>query len=183
MTNKIPHLRHDVLTAVLLKMTNKITHLRYDVLTAVLLKMTNKITHFRYDVLTAVLLKIQVSWDAMPCHQGRRYQGVKGCIAFIWMGEKTEQKTLKYQQSVAQWHSITSKKCKFSRLQVLKLRNSLQSVSKDHSKITLQYKQAAPKISHYLTVPVIKHPAHVQTNSMFPLPCDKKVQRYYGIYC
>jgi hypothetical protein len=84
------------------EMTNKITHLRYDVLTTVLLKMTNKITHFRYDVLTPVLFKIQVLWDAMPCHQGRRYQGVMGCIAFIWMGKKTERKSLKHQQSVAQ---------------------------------------------------------------------------------
>lgn len=65
-------------------------------------EMMNKITHLRYDVRTEVLLKIQVIWDGMPCHQGRRFQGFKGCTAFISMGEKTEQKSLKYQESLAQ---------------------------------------------------------------------------------
>jgi len=62
----------------------------------------NKITHLRYDVLTAVLLKIQVLWDAMPRHQGTRFQGFKGCTACICMCEKMEQKSLKYQESLAQ---------------------------------------------------------------------------------
>jgi hypothetical protein len=70
----------------------------------------NKITHMRYDVLTAVSLKIQVLWVAMPRHQGRRFQGFKGRTAFICMGEKMQQKSLQYQESLAQRHGITSQR-------------------------------------------------------------------------
>lgn len=65
-------------------------------------EMMNKITHLRYDVLTAVSLKIQVLRDAMPRHQGTRFQGFKGCTACICMGEKMERKSLKYQESLDQ---------------------------------------------------------------------------------
>lgn len=49
-------------------------------------RLTNKITHLRYMDLIAMLLKIQVLWDALPCHQDRRFQGFKGLCSLYLHG-------------------------------------------------------------------------------------------------